>query len=144
MDFQEKVFFYNINFNKGLFYFLVMGALEIFRDSEHIVEAIFEYSRLQRGIWRRVPLLALRADGRRGFSDEHNRAYREFWVLGRSLRDEVYTVCVDLSNGELVDARLVYLRSIVSRAGLKPAKMEEVLKLAFSLEELDAERIVKF
>ncbi len=82
-----------------------MKPLEIVTGAEKIVEFVRDYSRSQKEFWQRIPLLALEADGRDGFYDNYYRAYRQgFWALQSSVSRGYYSVYVDLSTGELVDA----------------------------------------
>ncbi len=126
-----------------------MKSLEIIANAEKVVREIHDYSRSQKELWQRIPLLALEADGRTGFSDNYSRAYHNgFWALEGSVSSGHYSVYVDLATGELVDA---YSASrsfsvcdidVPKDSTLKPARNVEVLNLAFNLDELDAQKIV--
>ena len=106
---------------------------EIKNQSGSLVEMIKQYSRDQKELWQKVPYLALHADGKSGYSDQYSRAYRTgYWALDSSTVRGYYNIFIDLSNGDLVNAR----------HELKIADPEHILKLAFNLEELDATDIV--
>ena len=126
-----------------------MSPLETIVAAEKVVKDMRDYSRSQKELWQRIPLLALEADGRTGFSDNYSRAYRSgFWALDESVSGGDYLVYVDLATGELVDA---YSASssisvcdvdVPKDSALTPAREEEVLKLALNLDGLDAQQIV--
>ncbi len=126
-----------------------MKQLKIIADAEKLAEGIRNYSKAQKKLWQRVPLLALEADGRDGFLDNYSRAYDTgFWALEAGIRDGCYSVYVDLATGELVDA---YSASggfsvcdidVPKESKIKPAGKEDVLTLAFRLDELDARKLV--
>lgn len=85
--------------------------------------------REQREHWQQVPLLALLADGRSGYSDSLAMAYQSgYWLLAASARDGYYRAAVDCANGEIVNP-------------FNPSKLaanEELLRVAASLSQLDA------
>ena len=104
-------------------------------EAESVVEKIRVYSRLQREYWQQIPLLALEADGRCGFSERLHKAYRRgCWPVPSLHKEDYYPLLVDLENGELLDA---FAREP------KPARNDLVLPLGLHLEELDAQRIVE-
>lgn len=122
------------------------AALEIVKD-------IRDFSLFQKGLWQRVPYLALEANGRKGFSDKYSCAYDSgFWQLDGSIKNGHYYVYVDLETGELVDAASVSGMPLNLRDqevivpprenARKPAKNEDVLGLAFHLDELDASAVI--
>ncbi|OGF28083.1 hypothetical protein A2303_00780 [Candidatus Falkowbacteria bacterium RIFOXYB2_FULL_47_14] len=99
------------------------------KEAEKEVEGgIRDYCRAQKGLWQRIPWLALMADGRGGFSPTKGRAYREgYWMIFSSGRANgpFCTVEVDCENGEL-DARL----------------NSDIVKLIDHLDELNAAKII--
>ncbi|MDP3640785.1 MAG: hypothetical protein Q8R53_06340 [Nanoarchaeota archaeon] len=125
-----------------------MNPLEIIANAEKVVEDIHNYSRSQKELWQKIPLLALEADGRTSSNGNYYRAYHSgFWGLDNG-SDQCRSVYVDLATGELVDAYSAFSHffpgdvAVPKKSVLKPAREEEVLKLAFNLEELDAKNIV--
>ena len=70
-----------------------------------LVERIRKYSRSQKEDWRKVPMLALEAEGRTGYSDNRSRAYMQgFWALEESVKDGYYRAYIDLETGDIVKA----------------------------------------
>ena len=111
----------------------MVNAWRIRTEADKVIFDIRELSRRQKDLWQRVPYLALQADGRSGYSDNYSRAYREgYWALDASVRSGLYSVYVDLENGKLVNPAVPK----------KLASDEDVLMLAFSLEQIDARAIV--
>jgi len=56
----------------------------------------------QADLWRKIPFLALQADGRSGYSGKHARAYREgYWEISDPYSGE-YLGVVDCDSGELL------------------------------------------
>ena len=99
-----------------------------------LVEMIREHSRSQKELWRQVPYLALEADGRDGYSDNYSRAYHTgYWAIDAGVVRGHYTVYVDLENGDLVDPY----------SPDEPAWDGDVLRLANSVKELNAKKILK-
>ena len=81
----------------------------IFENAQNLIKEIRKYSESQKDLWRRVPLLALEADGRTTYSTKYNRAYTMgFWPLESSLEEEVYTVIVNLENGKLIKPNYIF------------------------------------
>jgi hypothetical protein len=121
-----------------------MGLAEIVAEADKVIESIRDYSRSQKELWRRVPLLALEADGRSGYCDSYSMAYRQgFWPLAAA------PVYVDLASGELLDA---YAASgsisicdldVPKDSVIKPARNADVLRLAHNPGELDATRLIR-
>lgn len=109
-----------------------------------LIKQIRQYSRSQKESWRRVPLLALKADGRTGHSDHYSRAYYNgFWTLERKGRFNHPEVFVDLESGELIDADSATLSPYSGREiTIIPAKDLGVLKLANNLDQLDATKVI--
>lgn len=115
-----------------------MNRQTIERDTAALVRGIREFARSQVETWRRVPYLALEADGRSGFSDNYARAYRQgVWAVEASVRDGSYTVYVDLATGDLVNPF-----SFHEQARCVDAYDSHVLALATSIDQLDAEALV--
>lgn len=102
---------------------------------ERYVDELFEFVRSQRELWQQIPLLALKADGRTGYSDAYARAHRQkLWAIDSSVGSQGlrgYSVYVDLETGELVNP---YDRT-------KPASRSSVLHL--KIEELDASKLIE-
>jgi hypothetical protein len=102
--------------------------------TEELVDSIRELSRSQSEIWKRVPFLALQADGRTGYSDQYSRAYGQgYWAIESSVRSGSYRVYVDLETGELVSAFDPRIK----------ARDEDVLMIAMNLDQIDGASIVK-
>lgn len=79
------------------------SELEELKDE--LVENIREYSLSQKEEWQKIPMLALEAEGRTGYSDTRSRAYTQgFWALEPATRNGKYQAYVDLATGEIVDA----------------------------------------
>lgn len=115
-----------------------MNRQTIERDAAALVRGIREYAKSQVEDWRRIPYLALEADGRSGYSDNYARAYRQgVWAVEASARDGSYTVYVDLATGELVNPF-----SFHEQARCVDAYDSHVLALATSIGQLDAAAIV--
>ncbi len=108
------------------------SALEAQRTA--LIEGINAYVKSQQHLWAQVPELAFRANGRRGYSDNYGRAWRDKrWALqsscgSRGIRG--YTVFIDLEAGEL----------LVATDDRIPAWPEDVVHL--KITELDAEALV--
>lgn len=126
-----------------------MKPLEIVASAEQVVETVRDYARSQKKFWQKIPLLALEADGRKGFSDNYSRAYKSgFWALNGSINGGHYSVYVDLATGELVDSYFasnsfsVCDSDVPKDSTITLARNEDILKLVFNLEELDAKKIV--
>jgi hypothetical protein len=114
-----------------------------------LLSLINQYSESQKELWREIPYLALEADGRDGFSDNYRRAYKSgFWALDSSNLNGYCTVYVDLATGKLVDAYFasdsfrVVGYNIPKESQIKPANEENIILLAFNMEELDAREII--
>lgn len=116
-----------------------MQRSAIEEQSRALVADIRAYAREQVALWRRLPYLALEADGRNGFSDNYSRAYRQgVWAVESSVKSGSYTVYVDLATGELIDPFAFHANGTIS-----PVGDAAVLALAVSLSELDARDIVE-
>jgi len=102
-------------------------------STKELVKSIRELSRSQKGVWQKVPFMALQADGRTGFSDQYSRAYHQgYWAVTSTVRGGSYSVYVDLETGELVSAF----------DPRKEARDEDVLMIASNLNQLDAVSLV--
>ncbi len=107
---------------------------EVDADVVVLVSRVTEFSRRQKALWQKIPFLALSANGRSGYSDQYSRAYGQgYWAVEASVSDGEYCVYVDLETGKLVNAT----------DPRRPAKAEDVLRIARSLDQLDAASIVK-
>jgi hypothetical protein len=99
---------------------------------KELVADIREYARSQKEDWRRVPWLALQADGRGGYSDTYQYAYRYgFWLVGSSNTSPA----VDCATGELVGLT-------VGCATLSLSDWN-VVGLSGDLDKLNAAKIVR-
>jgi hypothetical protein len=104
-------------------------ADDIGRNEKKLADTVRRYVRAQLKDWRRIPWLALEADGRGGYSDSYRKAY--FYGLWPILSGQGGgTLFVDCATGE-----------IVRNVG-KPAPDEEVLGYARS--NLDAKKIIAY
>ncbi len=116
-----------------------MNQDDIVTKAEELIKSIRNHSKEQKGLWQRIPHLALEADGKlgSGFKDYYSWAYNNgCWALASTISRGHYCVLVDLATGELVDA------DCASRRKFKPAKDYDVLRLALNLDKLDAQKIV--
>lgn len=109
---------------------LVMTATSsLGADVKTLLDKIRTQCRAQREHWQQVPLLALQANGRSGYSDRLSMAYNNgYWLLEASIRDGYYRAAVDCATGEIVNPA----------NPPKPAADAEVLRVAASLSQLDA------
>jgi len=115
-----------------------MDKLKISSSAEQIVKDIFTYSKSQKKSWQRIPILALEADGRIGYSEQYSRAYEHgFWALNSSIQNGCYSIYVDLDTGNLINPHSIELSS-----RMLDANKESVLNLAFNLDELDTKKII--
>lgn len=112
--------------------------MDIPEEAKALVDKIRQYSRSQKELWQRIPLLALEADGRTGFSVKYAGVWRQgYWSLESS--DEPmngYRVSVDLDDGELIDP---FFLSINKK---RPALEGKIIQMGFSITELDASSII--
>ncbi|MGV8152190.1 MAG: hypothetical protein ACP5OG_03845 [Candidatus Nanoarchaeia archaeon] len=114
--------------------------VKIKEKRSELTQLIRDYSHFQKELWRKIPYLALEADGRRGYSDSCSLAYASgFWPISASCNEGCYEALVDLENGNLVSP------DIFSTNGesFYPCPDKGVLKLAFSLDEIDAGKLIK-
>jgi hypothetical protein len=115
-----------------------MDKKTILAQRAYLVTAVRDFARGQVAEWRKVPHLALEADGRTGFNDNHSRAYRQgVWAVLSSVRDRSYAVYVDLATGELIDAYDFHRNGCCT-----PAQDADVLRLASNIDELEAAALV--
>jgi hypothetical protein len=109
-------------------------AAEIRRKAGDLVWHIRLSCIEQKDLWQKVPYLALQADGRSGYHDQYNTAYRlGCWIIQSSLWQGHYHVYVDLETGELFNS---------PNLGTK-AFDDKILIAARSPEQFDAEYVVK-
>jgi|SRR3989344_1244560 len=79
--------------------------MTLVEDITNLVDRVKVLSLSQKPLWQKIPLRALQADGRSGYSDQYGTAYEiGYWKLESSIANGLYGVCVDLATGELVDA----------------------------------------
>jgi hypothetical protein len=117
---------------------------EIAAKTDALVKSIRDYARSQQELWRKVPWLALEADGRGSYNSTYALAYsRGFWNLYEAVRDDCDRVVVDLATGELLDAEVAYEEPFEqSRKAYGFAAAEDVLPLALAMESLDAQALI--
>ena len=111
-----------------------MDLLEKIRsDRKELVISIRKYVRSQREDWRRVPWLALHADGRDGvYSPRNQCAYlRGCWLTG----DSTASPAIDCATGELV--------GLVIKGATLSLSDWNVVGLSGALDKLDASRIIR-
>jgi len=110
-----------------------LAQLKLAQLREELVESVREYTRSQKDLWARIPYLALKADGRTGYSDAYLRAYETgYWAIESGRINGYYGVLVDCATGELINP---------GNTG-NPASDDTVLPLASHLNELDAAEII--
>jgi hypothetical protein len=96
---------------------------------DEVISLIRDLSKSQVELWRKVPALALEANGKSGYSADLKLAYaKRLWTLNSNNHYGELQLFVDLDTGELVD----YKRN--------PSKRDAVIKLAFSLDQIDAQK----
>lgn len=96
-----------------------------------LVEMILNYSESQKEMWRKVPWLALQADGRSGWSQHYENAYENgLWTVGPA-DGGYYHAFVDCATGKLTGFKG------------KPLHEKYVFMLATQLNELDATAVVE-
>ncbi len=111
-----------------------MTIKRISRAAVALSSDIRRFSRSQEKLWQQIPFLALQADGRSGHSEQYSRAYGYgFWALRSSESGGYFTVYVDLENGDLVNPHDL----------ARQASIQDVLRLATTIEELDAKALIK-
>ncbi len=90
---------------------------ELASDLNALAEKIRDYSRNQKELWRKVPYLALQADGHGGYSSTYQLAYiHGYWEAGES-------VYVDLENGELIQYPYAPWEKQVEASNIKIASL---------------------
>ena len=106
---------------------------------DQLVEIIREICRSQVEFWQRVPALALEYDGRDGYSGHMQLAYSSrLWELDIDGSPGRSGCCVDLETGELVSL----FRN--TESGHAPLVKQQVLKLTFDMQQLDAQAILNW
>lgn len=120
-------------------------------DAQMLSERIRYVSCAQKDFWRKIPHLALEADGITGFSDQLATAYSAgYWKLPSSVRNGKYTAAVDLDSGKILDADSIFGTTYDTFHGevhIPPDKLErlasdaDVIQLAFHMNELNADKI---
>ena len=120
------------------------------KKGSDLISRIQKYSKSQFKLWRKVPYLALQADGRSGYLDQYAAAYYSgYWRIESSARNGSYTVIVDLFTGNLMDAYSAFginlLDDINIESGIKPklASPREIIALSYNLEEINATSIIE-
>jgi hypothetical protein len=94
---------------------------------EQLAMMIRNYCENQKDYWKKIPWLALQADGRKGYRNEYAIMYRYGYLrLSASF-------FVDLATGKLVSGRNL----------ISPPTDSEILHLAASIQDIDAEKIVE-
>jgi hypothetical protein len=116
-----------------------MDRKKIEAQRSRLITAVRDYARSQTAQWRKVPHLALEADGRTGYSDTYGRAYQQgVWAVESSVEDGMYAVYIDLATGELISAHAFHRTESVCT----PANGKDILRLASNLDHLDAKAII--
>jgi hypothetical protein len=106
----------------------------ITRDAKVLVASIRNYIKSQRRLWRKVPWLALHANGQSGgFRDALQYCYLEgIWGIFVSMGDGHYQyVFVDCDSGEIVNSPS------------HPETDENVMRLLGYLDNLDAASVIE-
>ncbi|MDB5224495.1 MAG: hypothetical protein JWO43_117 [Candidatus Adlerbacteria bacterium] len=98
---------------------------------KQLVADIRDYVRGQQESWRRIPWLALQADGRGRYPEFYSRCYRlGLWSLHFSTGQQ-YCNLIDCATGEIVCSTF------------KPADDAAVLSLAYYLDRVDTSIIIE-
>lgn len=115
-----------------------MSSIEqITAERDALIASIHAYSKSQVELWRKVPWLALQADGRSGAMGSFERAYRDgIWAIDGS--DQISATFVDCDTGALV--RLSQRQS--NSYQIVPAWDDRVLYLAAKPEKVDASSVI--
>lgn len=101
-------------------------------NARELAAQIREICASQIELWRKIPVLALEANGRTGFSGDLKRAYTHgAWNLVPGTGWPM--ICVDLGTG-----RLLFRFRPGSSTGDRLAHDKEIIGLAFELEKIDA------
>lgn len=104
-------------------------------DRRELVISVRAYVRAQKEDWRRVPWLALQADGRNGvYSAKYQYAYLYgFWLTG----DSNASPAIDCATGELVG---------LTTLGCATLSLSDwnVVGLSGALEKLDASKVLRY
>jgi len=114
---------------------IILSHQDITQQKEEYIDMLRAFSVSKREQWRKVPHLALQADGRTGYNEALCTAYRQgFWKIESSISSSHYTVYVDCFTGELVSPFSIDERE------LKPAHDSKVLQL--KIEEINADFVI--
>jgi hypothetical protein len=97
-----------------------------------LVKEIQDYSMKNKAYWNKVPYLACMANGRTGWNDQLSRAAEQgYWAVNAV--SGYYRIYVDLETGRLVTPLKL----------TNDANEEDILALAFQMDEIDAAKIAK-
>ncbi len=108
------------------------GLGKIYAIERKLADEIRSYVLSGRNSWRRVPFLALQADGRCGFSGTYQRAYYSgLWSPSCIPNEYGYGIFVDCATGEIVGSNC------------NPVGYRVVLSLLNCLDQLDAVKIIQ-
>lgn len=109
-------------------------ARELVGDVEVVIRKLRMLTEQSSHLWRRVPLLALEADGRGGSIEKLSYAYRfGFWIIDESIdRFNRYTVAVDCVNGRLM--------SIPDTN--RKARREDLIRCLLSINKFEAASVI--
>lgn len=100
---------------------------------DEVISLIRDLSKSQVELWKKVPALALEVDDKSGYSADLKLAYaKKLWTLNSNNHYGELQLFVDLDTGELVD----YKRN--------PSRADAVIKLAFSLDQIDAQKQIEW
>ena len=121
---------------------LIKFSQRISKQADKLVQWIRDYSTSQKSLWRKIPYLALEADGRTGYNDNYGRAYSSgLWHIG-------YSMYVDLESGNLVDSYAASRSFSIGdydcekESNLISANSENVLQLVYQIEVLNTSLLV--
>ncbi len=103
---------------------------------DEILERLTQQILSQAELWKKVPFLALEANGRSGYSDDWNVAYQHgYWAL-RDIRTKQTLAYIDCENGKLRAANECTIENTT------PSKRDLLIILA-DLKMADAEAVVE-
>lgn len=104
--------------------------------TNELVAMLQIYTTSQKDLWRKVPVLALEADGRGGYSEQYAWAYRDgVWALLVDAQGECYNSAIDLESGKIV-------RIPILKRNPESPDNSEIIRLAGYLEMLDANEVI--
>ena len=115
-----------------------MSPEMISQDARRLAEEIICHVRAQLSLWRRVPWLALEADGRASHDDARCHAFMQgVWPAGEHARVDAAALLIDLRTGEIIRAA-----PFLTCGWYQRPDDAEVLGLVGSLASLDAAALI--